>query len=49
VPVECLTAAHVLLNYLRDFGADALVVISPVAGRVKVAEQPRGTKRHDLS
>ncbi len=39
VPVDHLTAAPVLLDYLRENGADDLVVIAPDAGRVKVAER----------
>jgi ribose-phosphate pyrophosphokinase len=39
VPVDHLTAAPVLLDYLRQHGADDLVVIAPDAGRVKVAER----------
>jgi ribose-phosphate pyrophosphokinase len=39
VPVDHLTAAPVLLDYLRRHGADDLVVIAPDAGRVKVAER----------
>jgi ribose-phosphate pyrophosphokinase len=39
VPVDHLTAAPVLLDYLRQYGASDLVVIAPDAGRVKVAER----------
>ena len=39
VPVDHLTAAPVLLDYLRENGDDDLVVIAPDAGRVKVAER----------
>ena len=39
VPVDHLTAAPVLLDYLREHGARDLVVIAPDAGRVKVAER----------
>jgi len=39
VPVDHLTAAPVLLDYLRRNGADDLVIIAPDAGRVKVAER----------
>ncbi|MGD0440335.1 MAG: ribose-phosphate diphosphokinase [Acidimicrobiales bacterium] len=39
VPVDHLTAAPVLLDYLRDNGPRDLVVIAPDAGRVKVAER----------
>jgi ribose-phosphate pyrophosphokinase len=37
-PVDHLTAMPVLVNHLRSFGDD-LVVVSPDAGRVKVAER----------
>ncbi len=39
VPVDHLTAAPVLLDYLRRNGAADLVMVSPDAGRVKVAER----------
>jgi ribose-phosphate pyrophosphokinase len=39
VPVDHLTAAPVLLDYLREFGPEDYVVIAPDAGRVKVAER----------
>ena len=39
VPVDHLTAAPVLLDYLRENGDRDLVVIAPDAGRVKVAER----------
>jgi ribose-phosphate pyrophosphokinase len=39
VPVDHLTAAPVLLDYLRQYGSSDLVVIAPDAGRVKVAER----------
>ena len=39
VPVDHLTAAPVLLDYLRENGPRDLVVIAPDAGRVKVAER----------
>ena len=38
-PVDHLTAMPVLVDYLRSFGGDDLVVVSPDAGRVKVAER----------
>lgn len=38
-PVDHLTAMPVLVEYLRALGSDDLVVISPDAGRVKVAER----------
>lgn len=37
-PVDHLTAMPVLINRMRDFGED-MVVVSPDAGRVKVAER----------
>jgi ribose-phosphate pyrophosphokinase len=39
VPVDHLTAAPVLLDYLRRNGAEDFVIIAPDAGRVKVAER----------
>jgi ribose-phosphate pyrophosphokinase len=39
VPVDHLTAAPVLLEYLRQNATDDLVIIAPDAGRVKVAER----------
>jgi ribose-phosphate pyrophosphokinase len=38
-PVDHLTAMPVLLDYLREHGGDDLVIVSPDAGRVKVAER----------
>ena len=38
-PVDHLTAMPVLVDYLKSLGADDLVVVSPDAGRVKVAER----------
>jgi ribose-phosphate pyrophosphokinase len=38
-PVDHLTAMPVLVDYLRSLGTDDLVVVSPDAGRVKVAER----------
>jgi len=49
VPVDHLTAAPVLLDYLRQFGADDLVVIAPDAGRVKVAERYSQLLETDLA
>ena len=49
VPVDHLTAAPVLLDYLREFGADDLVVIAPDAGRVKVAERYSQLLETDLA
>jgi len=39
VPVDHLTAAPVLLDYLRQNGPSDLVIIAPDTGRVKVAER----------
>jgi ribose-phosphate pyrophosphokinase len=39
VPFDHLTAAPVLVDYLRKEGAEDLVVVAPDAGRVKVAER----------
>jgi ribose-phosphate pyrophosphokinase len=49
VPVDHLTAAPVLLDYLRDFGPEGLVVIAPDAGRVKVAERYSQLLEADLA
>ena len=38
-PVDHLTAMPVLVDYLRELGTEDLVVVSPDAGRVKVAER----------
>lgn len=38
-PVDHLTAMPVLVDYLRSLGNEDLVVVSPDAGRVKVAER----------
>lgn len=38
-PVDHLTAMPVLVDYLKQLGSDDLVVVSPDAGRVKVAER----------
>jgi ribose-phosphate pyrophosphokinase len=38
-PVDHLVAMPVLLDYLREHGGDDLVIVSPDAGRVKVAER----------
>ena len=38
-PVDHLTAAPVLMDYLRAYDPEELVVVSPDAGRVKVAER----------
>jgi ribose-phosphate pyrophosphokinase len=49
VPVDHLTAAPVLLDYLREKGADDLVIIAPDAGRVKVAERYSQVLGRDLA
>ena len=49
VPVDHLTAAPVLLDYLRDNGPDDFVVIAPDAGRVKVAERYSQLLETDLA
>jgi len=49
VPVDHLTAAPVLLDYLRKHGSDDLVIIAPDAGRVKVAERYSQLLNADLA
>jgi ribose-phosphate pyrophosphokinase len=49
VPVDHLTAAPVLLDYLRENSADDFVVIAPDAGRVKVAERYSQLLETDLA
>jgi ribose-phosphate pyrophosphokinase len=49
VPVDHLTAAPVLLEYIREHGADDLVIIAPDAGRVKVAERYSQLLETDLA
>src|SRR5271165_3046485 len=49
VPVDHLTAAPVLLDYLRTHGAEDLVIIAPDAGRVKVAERYSQLLNKDLA
>jgi ribose-phosphate pyrophosphokinase len=49
VPVDHLTAAPVLLDYLRDNGPGDFVVIAPDAGRVKVAERYSQLLETDLA
>ena len=49
VPVDHLTAAPVLLDYLRHHGAEDLVIIAPDAGRVKVAERYSQLLNKDLA
>jgi ribose-phosphate pyrophosphokinase len=39
IPVDHLTAMPVLIDHLKGVGGDDLVVVSPDAGRVKVAER----------
>ena len=51
-PVDHLTAMPVLENYIRQHGADNPVIVSPDAGRIKVAErmaQHLGDKGADLA
>ena len=47
-PVDHLTAMPVLIRYLRDMGED-IVVVSPDAGRVKVAEKYSVALNADLA
>ncbi|MGI9623090.1 MAG: ribose-phosphate diphosphokinase [Acidimicrobiales bacterium] len=47
-PVDHLTAMPVLIEYMRELGND-LVVVSPDAGRVKVAERYAGELHADLA
>lgn len=48
-PVDHLTAMPVLIDYLRDNLPDDLVVVSPDAGRVKVAERYTNILHADLA
>ncbi len=48
-PVDHLTAMPVLLEYLRTLGAEDLVIVSPDAGRVKVAERYTNLLHADLA
>ncbi|HEY2330725.1 MAG TPA: ribose-phosphate diphosphokinase [Acidimicrobiales bacterium] len=48
-PVDHLTAMPVLLEYLREHGGDDLVIVSPDAGRVKVAERYSQHLQADLA
>lgn len=48
-PVDHLTAMPVLVNYLRETKGDNLVVVSPDAGRVKVAERYTQKLNADLA
>jgi ribose-phosphate pyrophosphokinase len=48
-PVDHLTAMPVLIDYLRDSLPDDLVIVSPDAGRVKVAERYTNALHADLA
>jgi ribose-phosphate pyrophosphokinase len=48
IPVDHLTAMPVLIDYLQDLGDD-LVIVSPDAGRVKVAERYAQQLHADLA
>ena len=48
-PVDHLTAMPVLLDYLHDLDEDDLVIVSPDAGRVKVAERYTHALHADLA
>ena len=48
-PVDHLTAMPVLLEYLRTLPDDDLVIVSPDAGRVKVAERYTNLLHADLA
>ncbi len=48
-PVDHLTAMPVLVNYLKQYKGDNLVVVSPDAGRVKVAERYSQALNADLA
>jgi ribose-phosphate pyrophosphokinase len=48
-PVDHLTAMPVLIEYIRDHLPDDLVVVSPDAGGVKVAERYRNVLQADLA
>jgi ribose-phosphate pyrophosphokinase len=48
-PFDHLTAMPVLVDYLRDNMGDDLVVVSPDAGRVKVAERYANVLHADLA
>jgi len=48
-PVDHLTAMPVLIDYLRDLGEQDLVIVSPDAGRVKVAERYTHQLHADLA
>jgi len=48
-PVDHLTAMPVLIDYLRSLDAQDLVIVSPDAGRVKVAERYTNLLHADLA
>ncbi len=48
-PVDHLTAMPVLIDYLQSLGVDDLVIVSPDAGRVKVAERYTHLLHADLA
>ncbi len=48
-PLDHLTAMPVLVDYLKTLGEDDLVIVSPDAGRVKVAERYTHQLRADLA
>ena len=48
-PVDHLTAMPVLLDYLRSLQVEDLVIVSPDAGRVKVAERYTNLLHADLA
>ncbi|RMH84202.1 MAG: ribose-phosphate diphosphokinase [Actinomyces sp.] len=48
-PVDHLTAMPVLVDHLAEHGGDDLVVVSPDAGRVKVAERYANQLHADLA
>ncbi len=48
-PVDHLTAMPVLVNWMRENLGDDLVIVSPDAGRVKVAERYANTLGADLA
>lgn len=48
-PVDHLTALPVLIEFLRDEGPDDPVIVSPDAGRIKVAERLSQHLRSDLA
>ena len=48
-PVDHLVAMPVLIDYLSDMGDDDLVIVSPDAGRMKVAERYTNLLHADLA